>query len=107
MQTPTTTRITIPGDLAENNWYRTIAVTGVATSHELWVNESGDEAVYVVAPGGGPIGAMARWARTDAELPAWTFVTMDPNVEQFAQQVEAEDYVVAQARAEVWAELRS
>lgn len=96
-----------PAELEEGGWYRTIAVTGVATTHELWIDDSGERGIYIVAPAGGPLAAIARWATTEHEFPAWDLVdhTVGRGERQFELQCAAEDYVVEQARLEVRTEM--
>ena len=60
-------------------WYVAIAVTGVGATHQLWINEDGSEAIYVVL-GHGPRPSYDSKVR---ELPAWTF---DRSREQFGER---------------------
>lgn len=103
---PTTTQTIAPADLNSNGWYRSISVAGVATTHEIWVSESGDRAVYLVAPAGGPMNAITLWSRTERPLPAWSFGEVWTDIEKrLTEQELAENYAIRAARNEVRTEM--
>ena len=90
-----------PTDLREGTMV-TVSVLGISQRHELWVDndEDGSAAYYVVVPDSGPVTWLKAWTETTWTYPTFHFDGEDRNT-RFAQQVEAERWVMEQAHEQI------
>lgn len=92
-------------------WMRAVSAQGVARLHEVYVNEDGSVAVYVVRPEGGPMNALQRWSTAEHEFPAWNLLDDDIkdasrwDAPRFIQGCAAELWALQQAHLETAGEM--
>ena len=85
-----------------------LSARGIATEHELYINERATQLLYLVFPDGGPVGMLQRWARTPQDVTVWELPEWDSTPEckiaTMRMQAEACQHVLNAALDEVGAE---
>ena len=101
---PAATRRMSYSDLVD--WRMRVPSTqGTDALHELWVDEDGCTAIYVIKPESGPIGALQQWAATQYDRPSWDLPSTAEGSATYRVQMAAERWVAQQAHIEVLAEM--